>query len=246
MQQAHPFDRMQEPTMTGGLGWIWKRITGMFLAGVLILLPLVVTIGAVVWGVDFLIGFVGPGTQVGKGLSRLGLSVRPESHVPYLIGWLILLVVIFLLGAAIEAGARRVLVRISDAFFSRIPLIGSLYGTTKQMVDLFNTGDNDAIRGMSPVFCFFGGGGECGLLAFLVSPERVKVQGREYQMVIIPTAPVPFGGALLFVPADNIVPAEMSVDAMMSIYLSMGISAPEHMATATPSSSAAATAHDAP
>jgi len=72
------------------------------------------------------------------------------------------------------------------------------------------------------------------------------VQGREYQMVIIPTAPVPFGGALLFVPADNIVPAEMSVDAMMSIYLSMGISAPEHMATAQPSSSAAATAHDAP
>ena len=50
-------------------------------------------------------------------------------------------------------------------------------------------------------------------------------------MVIIPTAPVPFGGALLFVPADNIVPADMSVDAMMSIYLSMGISAPEHLPT---------------
>jgi uncharacterized membrane protein len=148
------------------------------------------------------------------------------------------LAAIFLLGAAMEAGARRMLVRISDAFFSRIPLLGSLYGTTKQMVDLFNPSDNDAIRGMSPVFCFFGGGGECGLLAFLVSPERVEVQGRDYQMVIIPTAPVPFGGALLFVPADSIVPANMSVDAMMSIYLSMGISAPEHMATAKKAPSA--------
>lgn len=217
--------------MTRGIGWIWKRITGMFLAGVFILLPLVVTVGSVIWGVDFLVGFLGPDTTVGKALSQLGLSVKPNSHVPYLVGWLIVLAVIFLLGAAMEVGARRILVRISDAFFSRIPLLGSLYGTTKQMVDLFNTGDNDAIRGMSPVFCFFGGGGECGLLAFLVSPERVQVQGREYQMVIIPTAPVPFGGALLFVPADNIVPADMSVDAMMSIYLSMGISAPEHMPT---------------
>lgn len=225
--------------MTRGIGWIWKRITGMFLAGVLILLPLVVTVGSVVWGVEFLAGFLGPGTVVGKSLSRLGLSVRPESHVPYLIGWLIVLTLIFLLGAAMEAGARRMLVRISDAFFSRIPLLGSLYGTTKQMVDLFNTGDNQAVRGMSPVFCFFGGGGECGLLAFLVSPERVQVQGRDYQMVIIPTAPVPFGGALLFVPAENIVPADMSVDAMMSIYLSMGISAPEHMPTGrAPTSSA--------
>jgi len=73
----------------------------------------------------------------------------------------------------------------------------------------------------------------------------VQVQGRDYQMVIIPTAPVPFGGALLFVPADNIVPAEMSVDAMMSIYLSMGISAPEHMATAKRAAPAAPTHSDA-
>lgn len=232
--------------MTTGIGWIWKRITGMFLAGVLILLPLVVTVGSVVWGVDFLAGFLGPDSAVGEGLSQLGLSVKPDSHVPYLIGWLIVLVLIFLLGAAMEVGARRILVRISDAFFSRIPLIGSLYGTTKQMVDLFNTGDNDAIRGMSPVFCFFGGGGECGLLAFLVSPERVRVQGRDYQMVIVPTAPVPFGGALLFVPADTIIPAEMSVDAMMSIYLSMGISAPEHMATARSGQQTAAAASATP
>lgn len=218
--------------MKGRIALVWKRITGMFLAGVLILLPLVVTLGSVLWGVEFLAGVLGPHTPVGQGLSRIGLSVKPDSHVPYLIGWLIVIVLIFLLGAAMEIGARRILVRLSDALFSRIPLIGSLYGTTKQMVDLFNTGDNDAIRGMSPVFCFFGGGGECGLLAFLVSPEKVRVQDRDYQMVIVPTAPVPFGGALLFVPADAIVPADMSVDAMMSIYLSMGISAPEHMATA--------------
>ena len=99
----------------------------------------------------------------------------------------------------------------------------------KQVVELFDVGDSEAIKGMSPVFCFFGGGGELGLLAFLVSSERVVVQGRDYNMVIVPTAPVPFGGALLFIPSDRIVPADMTVDAMMSIYLSMGVSGPEYL-----------------
>jgi len=47
--------------------------------------------------------------------------------------------------------------------------------------------------------------------------------------VIVPTAPVPFGGGLLFVPVEQVVPAGMSVDAMMSVYLSMGVSLPEHL-----------------
>ena len=45
------------------------------------------------------------------------------------------------------------------------------------------------------------------------------------------TAPVPVGGALLFVPSDNLLPADLSVDALMSIYVSMGVTAPEFLKT---------------
>ena len=213
--------------MTHGVRWFWNRLTGMFLAGVFVLLPVIITVGIVLWVVDLLTKLLGPHTVFGSLLARVGLTIKPESHAPYVLGWLVVLGGIFAIGAAVQVGARKAFLRVGDAVFSKIPLLGSVYGTTKQVVELFHAGDNEAIRGMSPVFCFFGGGGELGLLAFLVSPEKVTVQGREYQMVIVPTAPVPFGGALLFIPADNVVPAQMSVDAMMSVYLSMGVSAPE-------------------
>jgi uncharacterized membrane protein len=210
---------------------LWKRLTGTFLAGLVVLLPIIVTVGIVAWVVDLLTTFLGPDTALGGLLSRLGLAVRPGSGTPYVLGWGVVLGAIFLLGVMAQAGARRWLTRIGDAVFARIPLLGNVYGTTKQVVDLFGAKDSAALKGMTPVFCFFGGGGELGLLAFLISPRRVSVQGRDYQMVMVPTAPVPFGGALLFIPADRVVPAEMTVDAMMSIYLSMGVSGSEYLPT---------------
>ena len=44
-------------------------------------------------------------------------------------------------------------------------------------------------------------------------------------IVVIPTAPVPFGGGMLFVPTTSIKPADMSVDGLMSTYVSMGVTA---------------------
>ena len=67
------------------------------------------------------------------------------------------------------------------------------------------------------------------VLAFLVSPDKFRIGETDYHIVIIPTAPVPFGGAMVFVPVHNIRPADMSVDGLMSIYLSMGVSAKQHI-----------------
>ena len=80
------------------------------------------------------------------------------------------------------------------------------------------------------MLCFFGQEGGAGVLALLVSPQRFRLQGRDYQIVIVPTAPVPFGGALVFVPVESVRPTDMSVDGLMSIYVSMGVSAPKFMA----------------
>ena len=66
-------------------------------------------------------------------------------------------------------------------------------------------------------------------LALLVSPQIYVVGGRECKIVIIPTAPVPFGGGLLFVPTECIRIADMSVEGLMSIYVSMGVTAPQFM-----------------
>ncbi|MEM9658373.1 MAG: hypothetical protein AAF961_08435, partial [Planctomycetota bacterium] len=55
-----------------------------------------------------------------------------------------------------------------------------------------------------------------------------EINGTNYQAVIVPTAPVPFGGGLMFVPVENVLNPDMSVDGLMSVYVSMGVTAPQY------------------
>jgi uncharacterized membrane protein len=60
--------------------------------------------------------------------------------------------------------------------------------------------------------------------------------------VLVPTAPVPVGGGLLFVPEDWVTPAGLSVEAVTSVYVSMGVTAPQHLPLANAAAAAAGTA----
>jgi len=142
--------------------------------------------------------------------------------------------VIFLVGLGAESGIRRFVHRLVDATLQRIPLIGSIYGTSKQVVGMLDRKDADALKGMQVVLCYFGQQGGAGFLALLVSPERYHLANRDFQIVIIPTAPVPIGGALLMVPADVVKPIDISVEALMSIYVSMGITAGQFLNVGKP------------
>lgn len=49
--------------------------------------------------------------------------------------------------------------------------------------------------------------------------------------VIVPTAPVPIGGGLLYVPQASVVPADVGMDAVTSIYVSMGVTSAQHLSS---------------
>jgi uncharacterized membrane protein len=78
---------------------------------------------------------------------------------------------------------------------------------------------------MSPVWCFFGGKG-AAVLALAPSAQPIEIDGQSYLAVLVPTAPVPFGGALIYVPAPWVRPANIGVDKLTAIYVSMGITPP--------------------
>lgn len=201
-----------------------------FLTGVLAILPAVVTIAVVIWVAEFVQKLIGPETIIGGVLRSFGLRVSENQTVAYLIGWVLVLAVVFILGVALEAGAKRLFQHLVDAALTRIPVLGSIYSTSKQVIDLLDKKKGETnLKGMSPVFCFFGGQGGAAVLALLVSADHYCLRDREYVVVIVPTAPVPIGGGLLFVPADCVVPADVSIDALMSIYVSMGATAGQYL-----------------
>jgi uncharacterized membrane protein len=82
---------------------------------------------------------------------------------------------------------------------------------------------------MSAVWCHFGGPGGSAALALLGSDVAVMVNGQRCLAVLIPTAPVPVGGGLLYVPESWVTRADIGVEAVTSIYVSMGLTSPQYL-----------------
>jgi uncharacterized membrane protein len=215
----------------------WAQLTAYFLTGLFAVLPLVITLAIVGW----LVSFISPDTPVGRVLMQLGAWVSPAteeelaagtSWIPTVLGLIVVIGGLFAFGfVLVELGIRKWLGRLVDGLVARVPLIGQVYGTSKQLVEMLDKSDKEQLQGMAPVFCYFGRERNAGVLALLVSPQHFVIKGREYQIVVVPTAPVPFGGGMLFIPTELVEPAEMSVDGLMSIYISMGVTAPQYMQT---------------
>src|ERR1041384_6130819 len=71
--------------------------------------------------------------------------------------------------------------------------------------------------------------GGAALLGMMPSPDRVKIGEHDYVGLLVPSAPVPFGGALIYVPADWVKPADGGVERLMNVYVSMGVTPPISM-----------------
>ena len=207
-----------------------KPILRVFLAGVFAVLPLVITVAVVIWFVGLLDEILGPGTVIGGQLERLGgLKFSTNSTLAYAVGWLVVLGAIFLLGLLVQMGAKRLILGGIDALVTGVPLLGAVYGTAKQLVGMMEKKEDADLAGMSVVFCRFGNDPGTLFLALLPTPQRFRINGGDYQAVIVPTAPVPVGGGLIFVPTESIHPADLSIDALMSIYVSMGVTGPQFL-----------------
>ncbi|MDD3469148.1 MAG: DUF502 domain-containing protein [Thermoguttaceae bacterium] len=216
------------------MSWIvtlLKRLIRYFVAGVLALLPIVITVAVIIWVAGVLHSFLGPDTAIGQVVQKLGLRILPGSPSAYLGGTLVVLCLFFIVGILVETGARSLIQRVIDLCVQKIPIVGSVYGTSKQFVAMIDKKDANATKGMKAVFCFFGKDQGTAILALLVSPHCFVIGDREYSIVIVPTAPVPVGGGLFFMPCENVQDAKISVEALMSIYVSMGITAPQFMKT---------------
>lgn len=202
-----------------------RSIATTWLAGLLVLLPLALTLAVLGWVLALLNQFIGPDSYVGGIFARLGYPFSSNPVLAYLFGALVLIAAIYLLGLVVQAGLKRPLQRLTDRLLRRIPLVGSIYSLADRFVGLLDKKQEADIGAMSPVWCLFGGDG-AAVLALAPSPQPVRIDNREYVAVLIPTAPVPFGGALIYVPAEWVRPAHIGVDALTGIYVSMGITPP--------------------
>lgn len=202
------------------------RIGRVFLTGLLAALPLALTIFITAWLLSFLNQYLGPTSAFGRFLSSLGFGAGASELVPYLIGIGAIVVAIYMLGLIVQSRLGAWIASGFDSLMRRIPLVSHVYDVSNRFVSIVDSGEGEGIKNMSPAWCHFGGKPGAAVLALLPSKTPIKLGGEDYVAVLVPSAPVPFGGALIYVPAAWIEPADCKIDDLMSVYVSMGITPP--------------------
>jgi uncharacterized membrane protein len=198
-----------------------------FIAGFLVLLPLAVTIAVIVWVGSLIFAYLGPDSAIGRILLSIGFNFSDSPAVAYALGAVVVVGLVYLLGIAVESRLESRIRSLLDSLMQRIPFVGNLYDVTKRFVAIMERRDQDGLKSMSPVWCSFGGEGGATVLGLLPMPKPILIGGQHYHVVLVPSAPVPVGGALIYVPAAWVKPANIGVESLMSIYVSMGVASPQ-------------------
>ena len=195
-----------------------------FVTGLLLILPIVITIAIMAWVAGYARAYLGSESAVGKALRSMGLWFVGNDLVATLIGWAIVLLAIWCLGLLLRTHARTKIRRVIDYTLNGIPFVRTIYRPISQVVGMLNKDDAaDQMKGMAVVHCHIGADRGAGLIGLLASGDVFRFDERDCHVIYMPTSPLPMTGYILFVPVDQVKRVDMSVDDMMKIYFSLGV-----------------------
>jgi len=191
------------------------RIKARMASGLVVLIPLVVTIAVIRFVFNFtsgiLLPFLDPALATWPAWSRAALSLG------------ILLLTIYVLGViATQAVGRRVLA-LGEAIVLKVPFVKVVYSASKQVVATFQGKKSQAFK--SVVFVEFPHPGMRSI-GFVTSRMR-REDGSEWNLVFVPTTPNPTTGFLQMIPVDRVQPADMTVEDGVKLVMSLGVLTPE-------------------
>lgn len=186
----------------------WRvRLRTAFLAGLLVLLPLLVTYLLLRWLFTALDSILEP-------LFRVILG----GHVPGL-GLIAGLLLILALGIVANNVLGRRALAVLDRVMHRIPLARPVYSTTKQIAEAILGRERATFRRVVLVEWPRAGAHTVG---FVTGEERAA-DGTILLGVFIVSAPNPTTGFLMLLPEADAVPTDLSVEEGMKLVLSGGI-----------------------
>ncbi|HEY8068038.1 MAG TPA: DUF502 domain-containing protein [Burkholderiales bacterium] len=189
------------------------------IAGLLIWIPLVITI----WVLKLIVD------SLDQTLLLLPSELRTESafgvHIPGL-GVVITLVIVFLTGvfATNLLGAR--LLQWGDDLVQRIPVVRSIYSSVKQISDTLFSSSGQAFRKALLVQWPRDGMWTIAFLTGRPGGDLANHLPGDYISVYVPTTPNPTGGYFVVVARKDAIELDMSVDDALKYVISMGVAPP--------------------
>jgi uncharacterized membrane protein len=198
------------------------------LAGLLVWLPLAITIWVLHWLVGLLDSvFLGMMYGLDSVISVGGVNpVAGLRDVPGL-GVGLILLLLLLTGALVSNVAGRWVVRQWDRLFTQIPIVKSIYTSVKKVSDTLFSSNGNAFRKAVMLQYPRAGSWTIGFQTGSPSGEVAQHLDGEWMSVYVPTTPNPTSGFFLMVPRADVVELSMSVDEALTYVISMGAVAPD-------------------
>lgn len=193
-----------------------KLFRGYLLAGLVVWLPILVTIGVLRFIVDLL----------DNTLALIPRAYQPEHllglHIPGL-GVVLSLILLVGTGVLVTNFLGQRLVGWGESILARIPLVRSIYNAVKQVINTVLSSNGDAFRKVLLIEYPRKG---LWSLAFQTGTATAEINTHiqeEMISVFIPTTPNPTSGFLMMIPKQEAIELNMSIEEALKFIISLGV-----------------------
>lgn len=203
-----------------------SRLRQYFITGLLVWLPVGVTVWVLLWLVGILdsifLGVLAAVEAVVPGLTPLADQLR---RIPGL-GVILVAVVVVSTGLFVANMFGQWWLRQWERLMHRIPVVRSIYSSVKQVSDTLFSESGNAFRKAVLVQWPREGVWTVAFVTGAPNGEVAAYLRDEFVSVYVPTTPNPTGGYFVMVRKSDCVELEMSVDSALKYIVSMGVVAP--------------------
>lgn len=196
-----------------------ERLRGYFLSGLLVFLPVAITLWFLGWVIELLDSV----------LAVLPDVFHPNTYLPVPVprlGAVVTLLLILFLGVLTRGVATRRILAAWDSILSRIPVVRGVYGAVQKLVQTFlgqSQGNRQVVMIEYPRKGIFTVGFAMGRAwhGLEKSNEASLIN------VFIPTTPNPTSGFYLLVPSNEVSALNMSMEEALKLITSGGLITPD-------------------
>lgn len=197
------------------------------IAGLLVWLPLAITIWVLLWLLGLMDGVFSWLLTIGQHVLPTGADASIEAlrRVPGL-GVLVMALLLLATGVFVTNVFGQWWVRQWDRLLARIPIVKSIYSSVKQVSDTLFSSDGNAFREAVLVQYPHQGSWTIAFVTGRPSTEVAAHLPGDHVSLYVPTTPNPTSGFFLMMPRSAVHVLHMSVDEALKYIISMGVVAP--------------------
>ncbi|MEE8622968.1 MAG: DUF502 domain-containing protein [Alphaproteobacteria bacterium] len=210
--EAHPHKSM--------VGRLSARLRNYLLTGILVTAPIAITFYIAWLGINFVDSRVIP---------LIPEKYNPETYLPFDIlglGLVIVIIALMLVGWLTASFVGRLFLRTGERVLARMPVIRSIYGALKQVFETVLSHRSTAFREVVLIEYPRRGIWALGFLTGMTEGEVQNLTAEDVLNVFLPTTPNPTSGFLLFLPKEDVLVLDMTVEEGIKMVMSGGIVTP--------------------